>query len=713
MKQSLTVMIKDFELAFSPISQPTASRIHLKARYKSLVLGIALVIASLNLQAQNKEFHRSYFPDNPKALKEARRNLQAGDKLFLQKPPAYHAALEYYLLAQAFNPDNALLNMRIGECYLHSHQQGKAASYLEKAIVLNVASLEVYYLLGVALQHQYEFDKAIDQFNFYRQSLSPQLLAQNRERLERRLKECRTAKELIQQPIRVFVDLLPEAINSPFDDYSPLLSPDGLSLYFTSRRPLKPKAKADRNDGKFFENIWVSHRQGEGWSQAELLPGKINSKTHEATAGISPDGQSLFIYRGDKGGHLYESTLKNDKWQKPRKLPKGINSNFQETSISFSPDNQTVYLVSNRAGGYGGKDIWTATRNRRGKWSEPVNLGATVNTPYDEESVFMAPDGKTLYFSSQGHNTMGGFDIFRTSFLNGRWTEPVNLGFPVNTPAEDLFLAMTPDGKYGFYSSKRSDGHGGSALYMITFLGPEKPLITRIMTDPIAHQVAPVRENLMASEVEIITTPMTIIRGIILDDKDETPLLAKIQLFDNQEEVLLAEFSSDAETGQYIISLPSGKNYGIAVQVEDYLFHSENMDITQSAMSREIINNIRLKKVEVGQSIVLNNIFFDSGASTLRPESYAELGVLNKLMTDNPNLKIEIAGHTDNVGSAALNKRLSENRAKAVVDFLIGRGIEAHRLSFKGYGFDKPIATNTTPEGRQLNRRTEFEIMEK
>jgi outer membrane protein OmpA-like peptidoglycan-associated protein len=230
---------------------------------------------------------------------------------------------------------------------------------------------------------------------------------------------------------------------------------------------------------------------------------------------------------------------------------------------------------------------------------------------------------------------------------------------------------------------------------------------------PIAHHARALKHNLMEGEVEVITIPMTIIRGRVMDDRSEEPLFATIELYDVEEESLLAEFNTNRETGEYLISLPSGKNYGISVKAEEYLFHSENMDISQSRISQEIINNIRLKKVEVGESIVLNNIFFDTGAATLRPESYAELGVLSKLMNDNPTLKIEISGHTDNVGGAAFNQRLSENRAKAVVDFLLSRGIDSERLTYKGYGFDKPLAPNTTAEGRQMNRRTEFEIIEK
>jgi len=680
--------------------------------------GLFFLLAFLSISemapAQNKEFTRAFFPDDSKGLREARRNVRDGDRLFEQGGGNMIIALEYYLRAYEFNPDNAILNMRIGECYLNTPRVDKAVEYLEKAVELNVPTLKVYYLLGEAYQQNYRFDEAIEQFNFYRQSLTPQEVIQQRASIDRRIAECNHAKHLINAPLRVFIDNMGSAVNSEFDDYSPVLSPDGKIIYFTSRRPLGRNPRSDRNDHKYFENIFVTRKVGEQWTTAELLEGKVNSRTHEATAGILPDGKTLYVYRGDKGGDLFESHFEKDRWGKPRKLPRALRSpGTQETSIVFTSDGNRAYFISDRPGGFGGKDIWTSSRNERGRWSEPVNLGTTVNTEYDEESLYLAPDDVTLYFSSQGHNSMGGFDIFRTVFRNGRWTRPENLGYPINSPADDLFFVMGPDEKTAWFSTIRKDNFGGSDISQITFLGPEKPLFLPVASDLIAASLRPPKINMMESEMEIVTVPMTILRGRVIDDKTEEPVNAVIELYDNETEALLAEFSSGAETGEYVISLPGGKNYAIAVQAEDYLFHSENMNISESEVNREIINDIRLKRVEVGQSIVLNNIFFDTGAAELRPESYAELGILYKLMVDNPSLKIEISGHTDNVGSAGLNQRLSERRARAVVDFLIDRGIDPERLTFKGYGFDRPIASNETAEGRQMNRRTEFEIIEK
>lgn len=688
----------------------------LRAAMLCLVILAGLLIAPQVSLAQNKEFTRSFFPDDRKGLREARRNIREGDRYFTDGWGNIEKALEYYLKAHAFNPDNANLNLRIGECYLYTTGKDKAPEFLERAVELNVNTLEVYYLLGVAYQQNYRFEEAIDQFTFFRQSLTPQEAIQRRSDIDRRIFECNNAIQLVKNPIRVFIDNAGSNVNSEYDDYSPVLSPDGTTLFFTSRRPLGRNPRQDGVDNKYFENVFVTRWEGDRWLPAEPLEGRINTKTHEATAGISSDGQTLYIYRGDKGGDILESEFNSNRqrWSKPGKLPRSLRTRgSRETSIVYTSDGRQVFFVSDRQGGFGGKDIWTSVKNERGRWSEPTNLGATVNTEYDEEGLYLAPDDITLYFSSQGHNTMGGFDIFRTEFRNGRWTRPENLGYPVNTPGDDLFFAMSPEGETGFYSAVKPGGYGGSDIYMVTFLGPEKPLVLPVMEDLIATRARPLRNILMEGEVDVAVVPMTILRGRIMDSETGEPLLALIELYDNETEALLAEFNSHSETGEYLISLPGGKNYGIAVKVEDYLFHSENINIRQADVAREIINDIRLKKVEVGQTIVLNNIFFDTGSADLRPESYVELGVLYKMMVDNPSLKIEISGHTDNVGSAALNQRLSERRAESVVNFLIDRGIDRDRLTYKGYGFERPIASNETAEGRQKNRRTEFEILEK
>ncbi|MGB4229892.1 MAG: OmpA family protein, partial [Bacteroidales bacterium] len=321
------------------------------------------------------------------------------------------------------------------------------------------------------------------------------------------------------------------------------------------------------------------------------------------------------------------------------------------------------------------------------------------------------PDGRTLYFSSQGHNSMGGYDIFKSTYKDGYWSKPENLGFPINTADDDLYFVLSSSGQRAYFSSSRKGTIGDQDIFMITFI-IDKPMNTSTEDNLIAYKTKPVQEIKIESAITIETPSLTLLRGFIYDEDTKKPLEAQIVLTDNEKNEELAVFSSNAQTGRYLVSLPSGKNYGIAVKKEGYLFHSENFVIPENAQYQEIQKDIYLKPIKIGQSIVLRNIFFDFDKATIRPESKTELENLIKLMNDNPNIKIEISGHTDNIGSAAYNQKLSESRAKAVVDYLIEHGIERSRLSYMGYGLEKPIASNDTEEGRQLNRRVEFKIIE-
>jgi outer membrane protein OmpA-like peptidoglycan-associated protein len=274
-----------------------------------------------------------------------------------------------------------------------------------------------------------------------------------------------------------------------------------------------------------------------------------------------------------------------------------------------------------------------------------------------------------------------------------------------------VFFVLSASGRRGYYSSFRADGQGEKDIYTITFLGPEKPLQLNNEDNLIASLVAPVKTTVIEPKVEVAKAKTTILKGTITDAITQKPIEADIELIDNVKNQTLAVFKSNAATGKYLVSLPSGKNYGIAVKAEGYLFHSENFDLPDTADYNEVVKDIQLKNVAVGSKIVLRNIFFDFGKYTLRPESTNELERLIKLLNDIPSMRIEISGHTDNRGSAELNQKLSENRAKAVVDYLVAKGINPSRLEYKGYGKDQPIATNDTEAGRQENRRTEFKIL--
>jgi outer membrane protein OmpA-like peptidoglycan-associated protein/tetratricopeptide (TPR) repeat protein len=714
---------------------------------KKTLLFLVFFVATLLLRAQtNVEFEKDNFKDRKDLLKEAKSNIRQGDELYSlgysenqtavegfikanhyvpsisdisgRGAAQFKGALDYYYKAQNFNPDNADLNYKIGFCLLNT-PAGKSAAlpYFIKANNLKPdVGADLQYLLGRGYQLDMQWEKAIVCYKNYLPVLRLKE-SDNKVRIEdvnKKIQECIVGADLVKKPERVFIDNLQCVVNSKFPDYGPLISADENTMIFTSRKDNTTGGKMDESGG-YFEDLYQSFYNNNTWSAPVNMGRPINTEDHDATAGLSPDGQTLYIYKSGKtdGGDIYECHQDGAMWTKPERMNKNINTSYHESTVSLSYDGKRLYFVSDKPGGLGNRDIYFCDRDAKGKWGPPVNVGPPINTMYAEEGVFIHPDGKTMYFSSEGHSTMGGFDIFKSTLVDGKWTEPVNLGYPINNPDDDVFFVISGSGKHGYYASLKGDGCGEKDIYKITFLGPEKPFALNSEDNLLASVTAPIKERVIAPPVAIKTAALTILKGVITDALTGKALEATIELVDNQRNEVIASFKSNSSTGKYLVSLPAGKNYGIAVKAENYLFHSENFDIPNEAAFQEVTKDIQLNNLAVGTKIVLRNIFFDFDKSTLRSESTNELQRLTKLLTDVPTLKIEISGHTDNKGAADYNQRLSESRAKAVVDYLVGKGIASDRLQFKGYGLTQPMATNDTDEGRQLNRRTEFKVLSK
>ncbi len=680
-----------------------------------IITSILIVITSI-VNAQEIEIKKDDFA-NKDDYKTAKDNLKQAEELYALGRGGYRRALDFYLPVVRKVPNNAALNYKIGNCYLHSIQRVKCIDYYKKAYNLNPnIAPDILGVLASGYHLNLEFDKAIELYTKYKNQLSPSDLQAKRKEIDKRIEECNNGKELIKNPIRVYIDNCGANINTAYPEYSPLISADESMMMFTSRREDSYGGGKDPDDNMFFEDIYVSYNDGKGWGLAKNVGKPLNSNNNDATVGLSPDGQQLFTFNGKaNNGDIFVSNLKGSEWTKPDDGPlrKYINTEYHETSASFSFDGKTMYFISDRPDGFGGHDIWqTHWDADKERWGEPKNLGSTINTEYDEEGVFMHPDGRTLYFSSRGHNSMGGFDIFKSTLGDdGSWSKPENLGYPVNTPDDDLFFILSASGKHGYYSSVRDDGFGDYDIFMITFRGAEKnPVLQN--EDNLLANVEPVAESIIAEQVEIKTTRLTILKGTIKDALTLNPVEAQIEIVDNVKNEVISTSSSNSSTGRYLISLPSGRNYGIAVKATGYLFHSENFDIPAATNYQEITKDILLNKMAIGQKVILKNIFFDYAKAILRSESFPELDRLIKLLTDFPNLRIEISGHTDNQGSLQTNQKLSENRAKAVVDYLISKGIASSRLEFKGYAYLQPIASNDKEEGRQQNRRVEFKVLQ-
>ncbi|MDD2984614.1 MAG: OmpA family protein [Crocinitomicaceae bacterium] len=697
---------------------------------KSIYIALILFFPCF-IFAQNVEFDKKSFPDKKSELKAALKSFDMAELYFTNVLGAqYDLALPLYLEANAFNPNNAALNFRIGVCYLNSNEKFKALAYFEKSksLVTSVDN-DLNFFLGRSYQLIREWDKATSAYSIYIKNANPNLDSYNVGLASKRISECNEGKKLEKTPVAVWIDNMGENINSEFAEYGMIINADASELYFTSRRPSTTGGEKD-SKGRWFEDIYLSKKVDKKWTTATNIGDPINTNGHDAVVSLSSDGSKMIVYIDDKGdGNLYESFRKGDSWSKLKKMNSDISSPYWESSACYSSDGKKLFFTSDRPLTKKGKgnniDIYVAHWNAEKKiWDNVERLPENINSPYDEEGVFMHPDGKTLYFSSKGHNTMGGYDIFSTVLqADGTWTDPVNLGYPINTPDDDVFFVVAANGKHAYMTSVRENGFGDKDLYKITFIGEEKKPMLNSEDILLASSGVPVREKVVEPKVFVSKSSMALLKGITFDAKSQKPHEASIELIDNTTGVVLAVFNSDPISGKFMVSLPAGKNYGIAVKSDGYLFHSENFDIPLESDYQEFTKDVYMKKIEVGEVIVLRNIFFDLNKYSLRKESQSELDRLTKLMQDNPTLRIQISGHTDSRGAAALNMELSANRAKEVVSYLVEKGINKSRLESTGFGKDQPLVTDaqiailkTTKakeDAHQENRRTEFKIISK
>lgn len=635
------------------------------------------------------------------ALKKGpKQKITQGDVYFAADD--YQSALPFYLEAYQMEPSNSNTGFKIGVCYLNiPGKKHMAYSYLAAASG-NIsekyksgsskekhAPVDTWYYFGQSLHLKNNFDSAIICFDNYLNYIDT---ADTKMRSEIALRKtwCVNGKNLMANPVAIQVTNLGANINTPFPEYSPVISADQRMMIFTSRRPENTGGKIDPRDQMYFEDIYVSTMNDSGeWSKAVPMGQNINTPGHEATIGISADGQQLLIYKDDQGdGNIYLSYQQGDAWGAPTKLTDNVNSKDWEPSATITPDGNTLYFSSNRPGGMGGTDIYRSVRLPNGEWSKPMNLGAPINTKYDEDAPSILADGLTLYYASNGDRSMGGFDILSSTLTEEKtWTEPANIGYPVNTTDDDIFFAPTPDNTHAYYSSASSEnGMGEKDICLLTFPGKQ--------------------EN-----------PLTVLTGEITSIYGGVPPGTIITVTDVETGEMMGQYSPNSATGKYVIILPPGRNYSITYEAVDYLYQSDNVNISDTSAYQVIDRPVELEPLSVGQKIVVRNIFFASGKSELQPESKAELDKLVKLMTDYPKLILEIAGHTDAAGGEEMNQKLSEQRAQSVANYLIGNGIDKSRIRTVGFGETKPIAQNYNPngtpnrQGMSMNRRFEFTVL--
>ncbi|SEL15747.1 OmpA family protein [Parapedobacter koreensis] len=598
---------------------------------------------------------------------------KAGNQL---KNRQYGLAIASLESAVELDPAFAIAHQQLGDIYRRQHDYDEAAQHYSRVIQLDSTLTSLtWFGLGESLLHTGNYREALVALQKY--AATPGLDEAGKRLTDKYITDCEFSLSAVMHPVAFHPQNPGPAINSEHDEYFPKLTADHRTIIFTRKV-----------NGQ--ENFYESSKDGTGaWQTAQFLQGDINSELYnEGAHCISPDGKYLFFTGCNRPNGLgscdiYVSRREGDRWSEPHNLGTPVNSQGWEAQPALGADGRTLYFVSNRSGGQGGYDIWVSTLQDDDQWGEPQNLGPTINTPFNESSPYIHADNHTLYFVSNGWPGFGDKDIFKSQRdSDGNWQQPANLGFPINDHHEQSALTVSMNGKHAFFSARRPDALGGLDIY--TFELPEVN-----QPDPVAY-----------------------LKGIIVDAESKTPIQAEVTVTDILANQILYHESADYEDGTFLAPLPFGKTYALHIKQPGYLFFSENYPLDDSTKINDAYEiQISLSPIKIGSTETLNNIFFDTDKYELLPQSKSDLDNLVEFLQLNKTIRIEISGHTDNTGNETYNQTLSENRARAVHDYLVSAGIADVRLTYKGYGQSQPIAGNETEEGRQLNRRTAFKII--
>lgn len=613
-------------------------------------------------------------------------------------------------------PENASLNFKIGYCYMNtSLEKAKSIPFLLKSTEIfrqkkdqSAMSLEAKFYLGKAYHKNYEFKKALEVFQLMHQQVSnKEMLTAINEEIE----QCKTGIELKKNPVKMEIKNLGTRINSPYSDHSPVLSADESVLIFTSRRKRFENEKPNL-DGQFNEDIYLSETNGKQWTKPVGISKNINTEAHEASIGISADGQELLIYNEMDGGTIMSSKLTGTEWSTPKILGDNINTRWRETHASISADGKFLYFTSDRPGGYGGLDVYVSEKNAAGSWGKATNLGPAINTAKDEEGPFIHHDGITLYFSSKGHKGMGGLDIFSSKKNQfNTWTLAENMGYPVNTTEDDVFFVMTADGKRAFFASFREGGEGSNDIFMMSLPEAEEK-------------------------------PLTVVKGIVSACKNDIDDV-RITVYDADNQEIKGVYKPNSASGKYLFILSRGSNYDAIYEINGMQILKENFHIAASADFQVVYKPIDLKSAspcdeyigliaqndssvnatnkqttdnEHPETIIAENIMFKINNSEV---TYFKdnLSKIANYLKENPETKLEIIGYADTQGSDAYNLILSEKRANAVSRYLIKLGVKKEQLNYHGEGEKNQLTINSYLDGSLVwqslpyNRRVEFAVL--
>jgi len=628
---------------------------------------IFFLLAGLNLLGQ-------YTSTSRKAIKffeEGRRNYQ-----LLEYTDAENN------LKKAINSDESFIEayMVLAKLFWDLNRLDEAIDAYSKGLKINPSFYAHGYLYKGTLEH------STGRYKEARESFLKLLELERKDsklinRASFGLKHAEFAIKAVENPVEFNPIQLGSTINSVDDEYWPSLSADEKILVFTRL------VKSDINYG-YQEDFYISQFVDSAWTVAKEAGWPLNTPDNEGAQSISANGKLMVYTVCNRPGvigrcDLYFSEKIGDQWKEPANMGPIINSRAKETQPALSSDGRELFFSSNRAGGKGGLDIWLTRKNENGQWSKPVNLGDSINTTGNEISPFIHHDGKTLYFASDRHLGLGGSDIFFSKFKgNDQWSKAINLGYPINTHRNEIGLIINAKGNKAYYSSDIDTSYGRDIFYFELY-----------------EEARPQEASFM--------------KGNVFNSFNKKPLSADFELYDLSNGELVYKSNSDPRHGDFLVCLPTNRNYMLNVSKKGYLFYSENFNFSGiHHINNPFYKDIPLRPVTVGQSVILKNIFYETDEYELKPESKYELDKLVKFLETNSKIKIEISGHTDNIGSSQYNQILSGKRAGSVVEYLVSRGIEKTRLQSKGYGPSHPIDSNDTEQGRANNRRTELTIIE-
>lgn len=610
----------------------------------------------------------------------------------LLKYSEYQKALPYVDQLLDEQPESALYHFWMGKCLFFSYKKNMALAHFEKVSKLDpTVDLDFHYYYGLALHYNYDFLRAKEEYHL--------ALASFREKdpgygeIQGRIAQCDYAQQQMANRHEdwdgISIDNLGPTVNTKYAEHSPVVSANDSVLLYTALRPENLGALPSQQ--YYDEDLYISFKHGDIWSKGTNVGRPVNTQGHDATVSLTADGRTLYIYRHQKHGGLYRTDFDTvgQSWKSPSRVGEPLNAKYYEASLCVSADGTKLFFSSDRPGGLGGRDIYMVSRLPNGKWGEPANLGAPINSPWDDDAPYFHPDGKTLYYSSNGPKSIGGWDIFVTEYLpeEGKWLEPLNMGFPVNTPDDDLYFVISEDGLAGYYASGKEGGYGEKDIYSVRF--PYFPYPQRNFGVQLA--------------------------GIVTDEEEGDTVPSTVRLVDLQSKKIQVGVISRFHPQKFRFELEPEHRYEMEVVADGYPVERQTI----------VAPKLQDKDIRIDKSIAVQrrpdlvnasgdkapeimHIYYDFDEDALRKESLHELDAVVEMLAKNKDMRLEIHGHTDWYNDLAYNDALSLERCRTPQAYLVAQGIDPARIEMVHHSENKPLDTNENDTGRQFNRRAEF-----